>query len=376
MEYETVQSELFRRLAGAVSAVEALHALIEQDRDDAQIHAKIVASLLNKSVEPDGAKSVLDEILAHHARLSQELGRDVDLRVAAMEYAVTHPEVVSEPVVVDQQVFALSQRLAAVDELTGLFNRRFLDLYLAKELNRARRYSEEFSILFMDLDDFKSINDSYGHDVGDQVLSGLAGEVLGLLRREDFAARYGGEEFVVVLPHTETDGAERFADRLADRLRAIEFPSGVRVTYSGGIATYPLHGSSPRELLHNADAALYQAKLNGKNHARVAQSDKRSSPRHIADLRALCYLDDRELGEVRLHDISRAGVSVESDRLLAPGQTIRFRIQPPDADDRVDVFAQVVWSTKVDEVEYRFGGRWASTDDEVLRSLVEQVAGQ
>lgn len=380
MKYTSVQSELFHRLTAAVgSAAEAVHSLIENSRGDPEIHAKIVGSLLSLSVAEDEARTMLAGIVDHHRELGERLGRPVDIRVAAMDYATRHPELITDPVVVSLPTLSLSQRLAAVDELTGLFNRRFLDLYLAKELNRARRYQQTFSVVFLDLDNFKSINDGYGHDAGDEVLASLAREVQSLLRKEDFAARYGGEEFVVVLPHTDTDGARRFAERLSSRLAAVAFPAGIRVTYSGGIATFPLHGASERELIHNADSALYQAKLNGKAHVRVAVPDKRSSPRHVADLQALCFVGNEELGEVKLHDISRAGVSVQAETLLAPGQTIRFRITPPGEpaiEGQVEAIAKVVWSRKVDELEYRFGGRWASADADVVDSLIERVASE
>ena len=380
MKYTSVQSELFGRLtSAAASAIETIHSLIENSRGDPEIHAKIVGSLLSLSVAEDEARTMLAGIVDHHRELGERLGRPVDIRVAAMDYATRHPELITDPVVVSLPTLSLSQRLAAVDELTGLFNRRFLDLYLAKELNRARRYQQTFSVVFLDLDNFKSINDGYGHDAGDEVLASLAREVQSLLRKEDFAARYGGEEFVVVLPHTDTDGARRFAERLSSRLAAVAFPAGIRVTYSGGIATFPLHGASERELIHNADSALYQAKLNGKAHVRVAVPDKRSSPRHVADLQALCFVGNEELGEVKLHDISRAGVSVQAETLLAPGQTIRFRITPPGEpaiEGQVEAIAKVIWSRKVDELEYRFGGRWASADAEVVDSLIERVASE
>lgn len=378
MKYTSVQAELVHRLTSeAASAIETIRALIDRFSEDPEIHAKIVAGLLSLSLAEDEARSVLAAIIDHHRTFAERMGHPVDIRVAAMDYATRHPELITDPVVVSLPTFALSQRLAAVDELTGLFNRRFLDLYLAKELNRARRYRQTFSLVFIDLDNFKAVNDEHGHDVGDRVLSSFGGEVQTLLRKEDFAARYGGEEFVVVLPHTDTEGARRFAQRLSSGLGAVDLPAGIRVTYSGGIATFPAHGTSEAELVHNADLALYQAKLNGKAHVRVAGPDKRSSPRHLAHLRARCFIDNEELGEVILHDISRAGVSLEAETLLAPGQTIRFRITPPDSatdTTQVEAIARIVWSRKVDDVEYRLGGRWASADAEGLESLIRQVA--
>ncbi|HKJ86018.1 MAG TPA: diguanylate cyclase [Spirochaetia bacterium] len=380
MKYETSTFDHFSRLAGgSLSTLGGIASLHGHVRDDPSIALSLVESLLSVSLDPDEAHGVFERIVEHHARLVERLGCDIDLRVAAMDYVTRHPDLVREPVVVDQNVLSATRRLAAVDELTGLYNRRFLNVYLEKELNRARRHRETFSVLFVDLDDFKSINDDFGHEAGDRVLVALSNEIQGLLRAEDFAARYGGEEFLVVLPHTDVEGAERFAARLSSGVAAMDLPHRARVTFSGGIATYPLHGSTIQELLRKSDAALYEAKSRGKAHVRRAVAEKRSARRHAADLRARCYLEGREIGEVRLHDISQAGVSVDAGTLLAPGQTMRFRIASPDSPpgpDRFEVLAQVIWSRKVDDVEYRVGGRWAAADAEVLQSLIARISGE
>lgn len=378
MNYQLVQSELLRRLTGSsVSAQQVIAEIRSRAIDDPDIEVKLVGSLLSVSVERDEAVRLVTELVEHHRWMCERFGSEIDLRVSAMDYATRHPDVVNEPVVVDQPLLALSQRLAAVDELTGLFNRRFLDVYLAKELKRAQRYGETFSVLFVDLDDFKAVNDSHGHAAGDRVLETTGREIQGLLREEDFAARYGGEEFLVVLPHTDTDGAARFSERLSSRLAAVDFPHHARVTYSGGIAAYPTHGSSIEQLLRVADSALYQAKLNGKAHTRVAPSEKRSSPRHRADLAAVCFVDDRVLRDVTVRDISMAGVSLEANALLEPGRTFRVRIVAPPASaspDAYEVLAQVIWSRRLDGHEYRSGGRWAEADATVLDALIKQLS--
>lgn len=380
MKHETDLFDSFSHLAGrSIASLEDANALRDQLRADPGIAMKMVEALLSVSVDADEAPAILERLIEHQIHFIGTLGCDVDLRVAAMDYVTRHPELVREPVVVDQHNLAATRRLAAVDELTGLYNRRFLDVYLGKELNRARRHRETFSVLFVDLDDFKSMNDEFGHEAGDQVLMTISREIQGLLRVEDFAARYGGEEFLVVLPHTDTEGAERFAARLSNCVATMALPHDARVTFSGGIATYPLHGSTIRELLRKADTALYEAKSRGKAHVRRAVAEKRSARRHVADLRARCYLDDHEIGEVRLHDISQAGVSVNADTLLSPGQTMKFRIASPDSPlghDRFEVLAQVIWSRKVDDLEYRVGGQWAAADAEVLQSLIAHISGK
>lgn len=377
---DPLHTELFRRLAGGNlspdAVVESLSGCLDADQETC---TNIAGALLSVTLDAETAQRVLRELVEHHRVLTDKLGSSLDIRVSAMDYATRHPEIVRAPVLVDHEVLALSQRLAAVDGLTGLFNRRFLDIYLSKELNRARRHHETFSLLFVDLDDFKQINDRHGHGVGDQVLAAVAREIQALLRQEDFAARYGGEEFLVVLPHTGVQGAGRFAERLTERLAALELPHNLAITYSGGIAAFPVHGSTTGDLLHLADTALYQAKINGKAHVRVAPSEKRSAPRREAGGRARCYLDDRELCDVRLHDVSLVGMSALAGVRFAPGQTIRFRIavdETESATEQIEVLATIIWDRKIRDSEYRFGGQWEIDDPEVVHTLVEHVAAR
>lgn len=171
------------------------------------------------------------------------------------------------------------RELALRDGLTGLFNHRAFMEQLARELSRCRRYARPFSLLFLDLDDFKIVNDTHGHRVGDDVLRGVA-ELLcsgpTALRHSDFSARYGGEEFCVILPETSFDGGCATAERIRRGLE--QFPWLERVpqlihplTVSVGVAGFPDHADSTEGLLEAADAALYEAKRSGKNRVAFAQ---------------------------------------------------------------------------------------------------------
>ncbi|MEK6611147.1 MAG: diguanylate cyclase [Gemmatimonadota bacterium] len=165
------------------------------------------------------------------------------------------------------------EQLAATDALTGCLNRRALIDALERELDRARRYSLVLTILMVDLDHFKRINDTMGHLVGDTVLRQL-GE---LLRREvrsvDAVARYGGEEFVIVVPETAVRGAMIFAERMRQRIQQHPFGEGsppLRVTVSIGVASFPdQKATSPESFLAVADSALYRAKADGRNLVRM-----------------------------------------------------------------------------------------------------------
>lgn len=169
------------------------------------------------------------------------------------------------------------QELAVRDPLTGVFNHRYLTEHAQIELARCQRYKREFVIIFLDVDSFKSINDTLGHGVGDQVLCAIAKLIRPSqegLRRSDFAARYGGEEFCVLLPETPLEGGRTKGERLRQAIEAFPWtdidPRLPAVTTSVGVAAYPNHGDTLQSLLDAADAAMYEAKRGGKNRVVVA----------------------------------------------------------------------------------------------------------
>lgn len=163
------------------------------------------------------------------------------------------------------------RRLAAVDALTGIANRRHFDRSLDREVRRARREGRPLALIFLDLDEFKRYNDTYGHLRGDDVLRKVAQTLNETFRRGgDFVARYGGEEFAVVLPDVDARRAALYAERLRRRIWRLAIPYGAgpndRLTISGGVATIaPPLNASPEQLLHAADKALYRAKCLGRN---------------------------------------------------------------------------------------------------------------
>ena len=165
------------------------------------------------------------------------------------------------------------ERQALVDSLTGLANRRSFEETLRAEVARASRYGDSMSVVLADLDDFKRVNDRYGHPAGDVVLKTFAATLRRTVRESDTAGRWGGEEFALVLPSTDSDGALRLAERARAALAAesIELPDGssIGVSASFGVASFP-DWDEPGELLAAADSALYEAKRAGKNRVEKA----------------------------------------------------------------------------------------------------------
>jgi diguanylate cyclase (GGDEF)-like protein len=159
------------------------------------------------------------------------------------------------------------------DDLTGLYNRRHLMRALDTELARAERSGAPLSVVLLDIDHFKSVNDTYGHQVGDELLVAIAGVLSASARQEDTVARYGGEEFVVLLPGATADQARNRTLDWRQRCAATYVPTeqgALSATFSAGVAGFPESGTSSDVLLHAADTALYRAKAEGRDRVLLA----------------------------------------------------------------------------------------------------------
>jgi diguanylate cyclase (GGDEF)-like protein len=158
--------------------------------------------------------------------------------------------------------------LADSDDLTGIWNKRYFRRQLPHEIERARVYNLPLSLLMFDVDDFKQINDGFGHTIGDVVLSELCGAVRETIRPPDFFVRFGGDEFAVVLPHTGLTGAAAVAERILERVRQLTIPTdeegAIRCSVSIGVAHFR-SGETANDLIRRADERLYEAKRAGKN---------------------------------------------------------------------------------------------------------------
>ena len=162
------------------------------------------------------------------------------------------------------------RRISITDSLSGLLNRRYFEERLAEEIERAKRYGEPFSLIILDIDNFKQFNDTYGHLVGDEALRSTALGIRRCIRTIDIAARYGGEEFGIILPQAEKEDVGAIGERIRQEIEqeGISLPGEekrARLTVSIGIAGYPADAVSQEDLIRRADRALYQAKALGKN---------------------------------------------------------------------------------------------------------------
>lgn len=171
-------------------------------------------------------------------------------------------------------LFQRTEQLTITDDLTKLFNSRYLNLYLGREIKRCKRHGIPLSIIFLDLDGFKGINDQYGHLAGSGTLTEVGSILAEGVRESDILARYGGDEFVAVLPETPAAGALVIAERLRKSIEDNHFLKSLglaaRISASFGIASYPDHALTPEALIQKADQAMYRVKEREKNGIEVA----------------------------------------------------------------------------------------------------------
>jgi diguanylate cyclase (GGDEF)-like protein len=215
------------------------------------------------------------------------------------------------------------EHLAQTDSLTGLYNHRYFHERLRAELTRASRFRDSIAVLMLDLDDFKRVNDIYGHSVGDQLLTHVARVTKEIVRASDVVCRIGGEEFAVIMPSCDSADALGLAARLTEEIGRIDFDPVHAVTISIGVAQGPQQAASPRELIACAEAAMMTAKARGKNQAVFYEEDTTERPAPEApgrDLRSIGHLKLLQslAGQLnRLNDVQEIAATIATElRLL------------------------------------------------------------
>ena len=289
---------------------------------------------------------VSNQLTTSNTEINMMSGRTLRLQVypvlddtgACMGSVLIHEDITAQREAEGQLAF-----LADRDPLTGLYNRRRFERELADKIEDAGRAKQKLALFFFDMDEFKSVNDLFGHRMGDTVLTQVASEIRGHLRKNEFFARIGGDEFALLVSDVTEASLRALAERLMKVISGMSFALGevkLSLTSSLGVALFPDHASNPQELIAHADAAMYQAKDAGKNIWRMYRPD------HIATLRqrSLVTWNDRIRQALRTDgfDVYVQGVFGCDDRairhheallrmrdgtpgkVLAPGQFINF----------------------------------------------------
>lgn len=217
---------------------------------------------------------------------------------------------------------------SSIDKVSGVYTRKFFEQAISSELSRAAREQYPLSVLMIDIDDFKNVNDRFGHQTGDEVLRGIGKTLTENTRPSDICCRYGGEEFVILLPDTPLDEAELVAERLRTAVESAKLTgAGMSLTVSVGVSAYPMHGEWPDELVTRADQALYWAKESGRNRTSVWNPSIGSAARRTDRLAGIVtgntVQDQRNvLALVEIFELIDSQVPVEDKLYLFLGQSM------------------------------------------------------
>ncbi|MBN1608584.1 MAG: GGDEF domain-containing protein [Polyangiaceae bacterium] len=249
----------------------------ERARVDTQLEARggvfysdLLYAVSHHYFAPEVAEILWGKVLLHKHLMSETLGRNVRITVATLDYLSNVTAEIASPTLISETYAAEIANLSMRDGMTGLYNHSTCCELLELEFRRHRRYGAGMSLVLMDVDDFKLVNDGYGHQEGDRVLIELARILTTQVRDSDICCRLGGEEFVAILPFT---GSPAEAREIAERIRkkAMTIVCGEKaITVSGGVAVCDQGTRSPQALVERADRALYRAKGDGKNRIVVA----------------------------------------------------------------------------------------------------------
>jgi len=356
----------------------ALRKLLESEPDN---HAPLLRLLTQLEYPEADAREHWEAISSHRQFLSERLDRTVSLQVAALDYFQNLKQEIRIPKIIEMSTFLANERSAITDGLTGLYNRQFFDASLRRELKRARRYGLAFSLVMMDVDDFKRVNDDHGHVVGDEALHLTSNVIRESVREIDVACRYGGEEFAIILPETSRAGAFIVSERIRidiSEMFDIETVGDSRVdlSVSGGIAIYPTDSNSAEGLVRMADKALYRSKHDGKNQITLHADEKRRSPR--LDARNVLVFrepnrDDR--GELRTEtrNLSRNGALLESRHPFQIGTELEIDVHLPQNESSIMLRGKVVRLEEAEESgdygRYQVGVAFLAETDEEARKL-------
>lgn len=269
--------ELVSAFAGdrALTAAEDEQLRAQQARRGKTFYSDLLYGVSHHYFAPEVAEDLWNDVLKHKHLLSEKLQRNVRMTVATLDYLSNITETLSSLTLISEVAISEIASLSMRDGMTGLFNHTSCYELLELEFKSHRRYGAGVSVILLDIDDFKAVNDQHGHQAGDQILIDVAKTLTEQVRDSDICCRFGGEEFVAILPFTGNPGeAEGIAERVREAVSSRTW-FGQRVTVSAGVASCDHETDSPEALIDKADRALYAAKRAGKNRVVVGSVERR-----------------------------------------------------------------------------------------------------
>ena len=296
------------------------------------VYSAALKVLTGIDISDEEAPGQWQAALEHKSHLEKTLGRNIHFTTVLSDYLQTFTDHLINPRLIESTCYVNLVHDTIYDQLTSLFNRLYFDEIYSQQISLSSRYHTDLAVLFIDVDNFKEINDTYGHLAGDEALRKIA-EIIDREKRDsDIAARYGGEEFILLMPHTNSINSFILAERIRKEIEENEFSFNdktFQITISGGLAAYPHNSEDPAKLLEMADNAVYLSKGAGKNLISHYKKEKRRYLRVKIDQPILIqHLDfnDPNTFSGNTKDICIGGILFENDQSFPLNSLIKVEV--------------------------------------------------
>lgn len=377
---EAIRAAIIDRRSTAVDEddfIQHLNALVKDHGD--HVYPTIFLTLANIDLPILTAAKYWLDVQNHRSHLIHQLNRKVSLITAMCDYLQSFTKFLPEPCLVDAGNFERVVSGTTHDNLTGLYNRPYFNETYEQQVSLAKRYHTDLSVLFLDIDDFKDVNDIMGHFAGDFALQEVARIISRCKRGSDIAARYGGEEFVLLMPHTSSTDACILAERIRHEIERTELVfkgTPFRLTISGGMASYPLNSIDPKDLLFMADSAVYLAKGSGKNTISQFKEEQRRYLR--VKIRRPILIKELGFGEHLVlagnsKDIGMGGILLENSKHLPLGSMQEISLIVDDSDQRLLLIGKVLRVEECGDQRFNIGLRFSFKEME--KEASNRIAG-
>ena len=371
----------------------------ERERKPDTFYSDLIYTLATIRYPEDEARLVWGNLLTHKAEMSSLLGRNVGIRVAALDFFRNKMGRLGDVKIIDSSEYIQTAKLAITDYLTGVHNHRYFQDRLARAIERASRERAPVSLLMIDIDRFKRYNDRLGHIAGDVALREVAGALRRAIGREQVVARYGGEEFTVVLFGVGKRESLEEAERLRKGIESLSIPAQEdrgasadprrsghlprlgargRLTISAGVATFPEDASDRNGLIDWADLSLYLAKTGGRNRVVSCPVDRRRLERHYAGIEARLRRTaspGKEYREFAVIDMGRGGVALAGKGLPASGSRVEIVLSGKGLGEPLPIRARIAWKRAESRLGELAGAEFVSMPRQGRDRLAEWLAG-
>lgn len=383
-ETQTLQQNILNALSSApgdfTTQCEQLKDCLHADKKES---CKIILyNLVQLTFTQDNACEHWDAIVTHAKFLQNNLTRPVGLTTAACDYFSTIQPSLENPKLIEFARYEETLKSAHQDFLTGLLSRGAFQNLFEQEISRAKRHKRNTTLIFFDLDNFKNINDEYGHLAGDEALKQVGNIFAHSKRKEDIACRFGGDEFVILLPETNKFMGLLVGKKLHDRINRLTINikgTDVPVSCSAGLASFPLDSETSKGLTDCADRALYQAKSRGKHAICLFSEEKRTFTRielkRDVKIRSLSINESEDSS--KCYNISEGGILITCSNSFDIGTRIELLIPLQDKAS-MTVIGSVVRVEKFDTNHYDIGLSFLSLNSSVksTETIAEYVLQQ